>query len=90
MTLPMRCPSSLDSVLTLAADGSASPLTAIEAVCWGEGAPGQCADTPVADSVIHSGSRLSDKKVAQYFAHMKDGAAIKSAEIDPHTDAHGV
>lgn len=54
MTLPMRCPSSLDSVLTLAADGSASPLTAIEAVCWGEGTLEQCADTQVADSMARA------------------------------------
>jgi len=52
MTLPMRCSSSLDSILTVAANGSASPLRVIEAACWGEGALGQCADTHVADRMV--------------------------------------
>jgi hypothetical protein len=52
MTLPMRCPSSLVSILTVAAHGNASPASVIEAACWGDGALGQCADTRVADRMV--------------------------------------
>jgi hypothetical protein len=48
----MRCPSSLDSILTAAADGSAGALRVIEAACWGEGALGQCAGAHAADRMV--------------------------------------
>ena len=54
----MRGSSSLDSILTVALDGGASPLTVIEAVCGGEGALEQCADTRVADRMARASLQL--------------------------------
>ena len=44
MTLPTRCSNSMNSILTVAADGRASPVRVVEVACWGEGTLGQCAD----------------------------------------------
>lgn len=42
----------MDGILTVAADGGASPLRVIEGACWREGTLGQCAGAHAVDGVM--------------------------------------
>jgi hypothetical protein len=56
----MRCSSSLDSIVTIAADGSASSARVISAAaCWGERVLKQRADTRAADGMARASPERS-------------------------------